>query len=248
MRKDKPNFILPLLLLAAGFASVLLFGGAESSLILSFGIRAASFIMKAVPTVLLGAGIVTGGISTYKAVKLNQSRLLERKKEAERIGSHNVVEEEYARDASSPEATRAKLMQIREESPGLSELIERCLLQMDRMDDLQRRQKELIGINSAAYLNDTVATLDEVERALCLNYRSIVNQCIIAGSDASESKLDMERVEKVMDANAKLLSQAKELLKVSAEWIDKYNGQEVPDRSLLDNWIRVIRDTIGKEE
>ena len=51
-----------------------------------------------------------------------------------------------------------------------------------------------------------------------------------------------------MDANAKLLSQAKELLKVSAEWIDKYNGQEVPDRSLLDNWIRVIRDTIGKEE
>ncbi|MBQ7583115.1 MAG: hypothetical protein IJT24_00755, partial [Lachnospiraceae bacterium] len=149
-------------------------------------------------------------------------------------------------DMTSPEATRARLGRISEGSPGLIPLMNRCLAQLDRMDELQRRQGELLALNKAAYLKDTVGTLDTVEKEICLNLRGVVNQCIVAGDGADESRLDMEKVESILAQDQKLLDQSRELLVVSADWIDKYNSQEGgADRSLLDNWIKVIQNTIN---
>ena len=58
----------------------------------------------------------------------------------------------------------------------------------------------------------------------------------------------MDNVERSLSKNQELLDQSKELLKVSADWIDSYNEQENPDRSLLDSWIRTIRNTINGGE
>ena len=58
----------------------------------------------------------------------------------------------------------------------------------------------------------------------------------------------MDKVERSLSKNQELLDQSKELLKVSADWIDSYNEQENPDRSLLDSWIRTIRNTINGGE
>lgn len=211
-------------------------------LIVALGVRMASFVTTAV-------GVVGGALTLWSAGDLavgakKQLALATKEKKMQKLDVEpDAVPVE---DMTSPEATRARFSRIREGSPKLTPLMDRCLAQLDRMDELQRRQGELLSLNKAAYLKDTVGTLDTVEREICLNLRGVVNQCIVAGDGADESRLDMGKVDSILAQNQKLLDQSRELLVVSADWIDKYNSQEGgADRSLLDNWIKVIQDTIN---
>ncbi|MCR5236661.1 MAG: hypothetical protein K6E34_05605 [Lachnospiraceae bacterium] len=211
-------------------------------LIVALGVRMASFVT--------GAAGVAGGIFTLWSagdLAVGSKKQLAIAAEERKTQKLDVKSDELTvEDMTSPEATRARLLRIREGSPGLMNLMDRCTAQLDRMDELQRRQGELLSLNKAAYLKDTVGTLDTVEREICLNLRGVVNQCIVAGDGADESRLDVEKVDSILAQNQKLLDQSRELLVVSADWIDKYNSQEGgADRSLLDNWIKVIQNTIN---
>ena len=211
-------------------------------LIVALGVRMASFVT--------GAAGVAGGIFTLWSagdLAVGAKKQLAIAAEERKTQKLDVKSDELpVEDMTSPEATRARLLRIREGSPGLMNLMDRCTAQLDRMDELQRRQGELLSLNKAAYLKDTVGTLDTVEREICLNLRGVVNQCIVAGDGADESRLDVEKVDSILAQNQKLLDQSRELLVVSADWIDKYNSQEGgADRSLLDNWIKVIQNTIN---
>ena len=211
-------------------------------LIVALGVRMASFVT--------GAAGVAGGIFTLWSagdLAVGAKKQLAIAAEERKTQKLDVKSDELpVEDMTSPEATRARLLRIREGSPGLMNLMDRCTAQLDRMDELQRRQGELLSLNKAAYLKDTVGTLDTVEREICLNLRGVVNQCIVAGDGADESRLDVEKVDSILAQNHKLLDQSRELLVVSADWIDKYNSQEGgADRSLLDNWIKVIQNTIN---
>ena len=211
-------------------------------LIVALGVRMASFVT--------GAAGVAGGIFTLWSagdLAVGARKHLAIAAEERRTQKLDVKSDELpVEDMTSPEATRARLLRIREGSPGLMNLMDRCTAQLDRMDELQRRQGELLSLNKAAYLKDTVGTLDTVEREICLNLRGVVNQCIVAGDGADESRFDVEKVDSILAQNQKLLDQSRELLVVSADWIDKYNSQEGgADRSLLDNWIKVIQNTIN---
>ncbi|MBQ9360832.1 MAG: hypothetical protein IJT96_07325 [Lachnospiraceae bacterium] len=210
-------------------------------LIIMLGVRAASLITIAVPAV---GGILTvcSGADLISAV-MKERRLAISENSTQRLDI--AADGSYKEDMTSPDATRERLNRISSASPRLSGLMGNCITQLDRMDELQRRQGELLTLNQAAYLKDTVGTLDQVEKEICLNLRGVVNQCIVAGEGADVSRLDMDKVESILSQNQKLLEQSKELLVVSADWIDKYNSQEGgADRSLLDNWIKVIQDTI----
>ncbi|MBQ9607321.1 MAG: hypothetical protein IJV16_09155 [Lachnospiraceae bacterium] len=221
-------------------------GAAGQSLIVLLGVRTVSFLTNA-------AGVAGGVLTVWSAADLaagakKQLAIASAEKKTMRL----EVDPEDAPEESmtDPDTTRMRLQHIKESSQGLSGLMDRCLAQMDRMDELQRRQGDLISLNKAAYLKDTVGTLDSVEKEICLNLRGIVNQCIVAGDGADESRLDMTKVGTILERNGKLLDQSKKLLMVSADWIDEYNSKEGgADRSLLDSWIRVIQDTIrGIEE
>lgn len=211
-------------------------------LIVALGVRMASFVTGA-------AGVVGGAFTLWSAgdLAVGARKQLAIAAEERKTQKLDVKSDELpVEDMTSPEATRARLLRIREGSPGLMNLMDRCTAQLDRMDELQRRQGELLSLNKAAYLKDTVGTLDTVEREICLNLRGVVNQCIVAGDGADESRLDVEKVDSILAQNQKLLDQSRELLVVSADWIDKYNSQEGgADRSLLDNWIKVIQNTIN---
>jgi hypothetical protein len=211
-------------------------------LIVALGVRMASLVTVAAEVFggvlsLWSAADLAVGIKKQHALTAKENRTKQLDVESEPV----PVE-----DMTSPEATRMRLEKIEERSPQLIPVMERCLAQLNRMDELQRRQGELLTLNKAAYLKDTVGTLDTVEREICLNLRGVVNQCIVAGDGADESRLDMGKVDSILAQNQKLLDQSRELLVVSADWIDKYNSQEGgADRSLLDNWIKVIQDTIN---
>lgn len=244
MDKVKGKAIRTVILAGLSIAAVGALTAMGQPLIIALGVRMASFVTAA-------AGITGGVLTLWSAGDLavgagKQLAIAAEEKKTMKLD----VEAEAApvEDMTSPEATRMRLGRIEEASPQLSPLMHRCLSQLDRMDELQRRQGELLSLNKAAYLKDTVGTLDAVEREICLNLRGVVNQCIVAGDGADESRLDMQKVETILTQNQKLLDQSRELLVVSADWIDKYNSQEGgADRSLLDNWIKVIQDTIKND-
>lgn len=244
MDKVKGKAIRTVILAGLSIAAVGALTAMGQPLIIALGVRMASFVTVA-------AGIIGGVLTLWSAGDLavgagKQLAIAAEEKKTMKLD----VEAEAApvEDMTSPEATRMRLGRIEEASPQLSSLMHRCLSQLDRMDELQRRQGELLSLNKAAYLKDTVGTLDAVEREICLNLRGVVNQCIVAGDGADESRLDMQKVETILTQNQKLLDQSRELLVVSADWIDKYNSQEGgADRSLLDNWIKVIQDTIKND-
>ncbi len=223
---------------AAGIGALSALNG---PLIIALGVRAASVLTTAV-------GVLGGGLFLLSSADLirgaaKQYRIAsdEKKTQMLSVEADDIPQE----DMTSPEATRERLNRIKSSSPRLAGLMDSCLAQLDRMDELQRRQQELLSLNQAAYLKDTVGTLNTVEREICLNLRGVVNQCIIAGDGADVSRIDTKKVDDILTQNKQLLDQSKELLVVSADWIDKYNSQEGgADRSLLDNWIKVIHDTI----
>ena len=242
MGRIKGKVIRTVLLAGLTCAAVGLLNAMGQPLIVALGVRLASLATTA-------AGVGGGVLTLWSAADLAAGARKELAIAAkERKTARLDVEPESVpvEDMTSPEATRARLGRISEGSPGLIPLMNRCLAQLDRMDELQRRQGELLALNKAAYLKDTVGTLDTVEKEICLNLRGVVNQCIVAGDGADESRLDMEKVESILAQDQKLLDQSRELLVVSADWIDKYNSQEGgADRSLLDNWIKVIQNTIN---
>lgn len=168
-----------------------------------------------------------------------------RRQETERQTAKARMLASYAEDSDNPELTRKWLEQMRQEMPDYRVVVDECLKQMDRMDDLQDKQEALINMNSAAYLRDTITVLLNVEKHICRNFRNIVNLCI-AGNITFEHGF-RSNVQIILENNEKKLNDANELLKASADWINHYNQDKTGDRSELENWIAVIRDSLKED-
>lgn len=187
------------------------------------------------------ACVIIYGIPVIKAAR-EQKKELEQKMRS--VQNRSRVLADYAKDSTNPDLTRRRLQQLQDEIPALEDLVMQCLEQMDAMDALQEKQNALIEANDARYLKDTINVLDNVERRICQNFRNVINLCIAA--DSAES-LDEKKVNKYLKDNRKKLSNTKELLKASADWINQYNADEDSDRSEVENWIAVIRDSLRGE-
>lgn len=210
--------------------------------IIVLGVRA----FKALNIGVIGAAVILCIIAAILGGLLLKRRALARKHDPMRK-QREAMEQilmNYTLDGANPEFVRKRLELLRQELRGSEDLVSRCLAQMDKMDRLQTQQQFLIRTNEATYLEDTIAVLDDVERRICQNFRTVINLCII--TDSIE-QVDMEKVHKSLQDNDKKLSDSQELLKASADWINQYNADKTSDRSQLENWIAVIRDSLKEE-
>ncbi len=245
MKKLKALRIAGAGLAAIGLAGVGIGLSAPASLIVAIGIRGVSAI-STVSGVVLGTGALTltGGTvpEIVNSVKRrNDVRLLE-SEHREDIKNFS----EYAKDSLNPEKTRLRLEQLRKNNPNLSDLVERCLEQMDRIDSYQSRQKSLLAANKAIYLEDTIDVLSESERRMCRNFRNVINCCILIEDDSGKVEdLDNDIIESSLSDNEEELKTVATLLKYSVGYINNYNRSGVSDRSELDAWLKVMKDSIG---
>jgi len=212
-------------------------------IIIGYGVRALGKV-RLVGICLTVLGAVFMAICAIPLIKATrrQKQQLDRKRQSAQNRSRVLAD--YAQDSTNPDFTRKRLEQLQDEIPELEDLVMQCLEQMDAMDVLQEKQNALIEANDARYLKDTVSVLNNVERRICRNFRNVINLCIAA--DSVES-LDTEKVNKYLRDNRKKLSNTKELLKASADWINQYNAGEDGDRSEVENWITVIRNSLREE-
>lgn len=249
--------ILGYLLLALGAAGVIVNAATlshpSSALIVELGIKAIHSLqttLKVTSFLLLGAGAASlaGGtvpllISSVRAQ--SNTRLIESRK----IEDTKSLTE-YAKDSLNPEKTRVRLEQLRRNNPNLSDLVDRCLSQMDRIDTYQARHKSLLDANEAIYLEDTIEVIDQSEKRMCQNFRNIINCCIlIEDTDSTADELDRDIIESAFSDNEEELNSVSTLLKYSVAYINNYNRNGVKDRSELDAWLKIMKSsTEGSHE
>lgn len=213
-------------------------------IIIGFGIQVFQILEGISQAICLGGAAFTGCttvVSVARSLPLKKERaaLLEQERQEQQLLT------DYANDSESPELTRKRLIKLSAESPELEDLVSDCLAQMDKMDRLQAKQEALISANDARYLADTVGVLDTVERRLCHNFRNVINICI---AEDDPGDFDKKKVKKYLKDNDKKLSDTAELLRASADWINQYNEDNTGDRSEVENWVAVIRDSLSREE
>lgn len=216
---------------------------AKNWLIICLGIRVFRTVLMA-EIAIVGVGVIILIISAIPFLKNQMVYQRERKQAQARQQQKAQFWEHYAENDGDPELIRKRLNQLWREMPALDALIRRCLNQMDQMDDLQARQEVLIKSNGALYLKDTVEVLNNVERRICRNLRSIINFCIV---EDDPTQIAAPRIEKILADNELKLSDSKELLKVSAEWINQYDSGFKSDFSEVESWISTIRESLKED-
>lgn len=237
--------VLGIILMLIGVVGAAALNLGSSYMLIAVGVRALSALMTA-SYITAGAGLVMFGGGTVPVVagyfkKQNDNRLLESKREMDRKNFS-----EYARDSLNPEKTRLRLEQLRQNNLSLNDLIEECVVQLDRMDTYQSRQKSLIDANEAIYLSDTIEIIDESERRMCQNVRNIINCCIlIEDTNGTIDDIDKETVDASLRDNEEELEAVSTLLKYSVAYINNYNKNGVSDRSELDAWLKVMQSSMG---
>lgn len=212
-------------------------------IIIGYGVRALGSV-RTVGIAIIVVGTIFVAIRIVPILKVLRRQQKQREREVTSARNKTRVLDDYAQDSENPDFTRKRLEQLRVETPELNDLVASCLDQMDQMDAIQEKQNALIEANDARYLKDTVAVLNNVERRLCRNFRSVINLCIAA---ESVDWLDKFKVEKNLSDNRKKLSDAKELLRASVDWINQYDNDADSDRSEVENWIAVIRNSLKEE-
>ena len=245
MRKGRALRIIGAIISLLGVAGAVIAGLKMPAMLVAVGIRGVE-AFGVVSYILIGlgaAGIVGGTVPAIVGAvkKQNDDRLLENKREeAKRSFS------EYATDSLNPEKTRARLEQLRKNNPNLSELVDVCLEQMDRIDTYQARQKSLIDANEAIYLEDTIEVLDDSERRMCRNFRNIINCCILVEDGrGGVNDIDYEIVNNSLGDNEEELKTVATLLKYSVAYINNYNRNGVSDRKELDAWLKAMKNSMG---
>ncbi len=217
----------------------------KDQMIIRFGVRA----IKNIYTFELGFSATMAILTAWRAMcfwRLQSQDKHRRAQQREQEEQQAQVVTDYAEDSSNPLFTRRRLEQIAQEMPDFEGLVNQCLAQMNRMDKLQMKQETLIETNDARYLKDTVVVLENVERRICQNFRTVINLCI-AAEDLKH--LDLNKVQQSLDDNEHKLSNTQELLKASVDWINQYNtDSRNSDRSEVENWIAVIRDSLKENE
>lgn len=218
---------------------------ASSAMIVAIGVGGVNAI-SALSTISLGVGVafLAGGI-VPPAVRSIQSQNQQKQLESDREEDRKKFSD-YAKDSLNPTKTRARLEQLRRNNPQLSNLVDRCLEQMDRMDSCQSRQRNLIDANEAIYLEDTVEMLDQSEKRICRNIRNIINCCILVEDNSgSVNELDGTIINSSLAENEEELNTVATLLRCSVAYINNFNRNGVSDRSELDAWLRVMKASMG---
>ncbi len=244
MRKYRALRILGYLLAAIGLIGVGAGLLTSSALIVSLGIRTVSALQIASYVALgVGAVAVIGGTIPALADKIKQQNTDRMLESTRRTDTKNMTE--YAKDSLNPEKTRIRLEQLKRNNPSLGGIVDRCLVQMDRIDTYQERHKSLLDANEAIYLEDTIEVIDQSERRMCQNFRNIINCCIlIEDTDGSTDELDMDIIESSLSDNEEELSAVSTLLKYSVAYINNYNRNGVRDRSELDAWLKIMKQSM----
>lgn len=213
-------------------------------LIISFGVRVCHNIFFVETIILVICSIILAirigfYVKIVNAQKKASRQDEERRQEQERREAQ--LQKEYANDNASPGLTRRMLEEIRDGTVEMDTLVQECMNHMDTMNLLQKKQGILIRSNNASYLHETVEVLNRVETRLCQDIRSVINLCITT----ENIQADRETIDSFLRDAESRISDARQLLKLSGEWVNSYNEKDNRnDGGEVKLWIKTINQSL----
>ena len=186
---------------------------------------------------------------TKKAIKLKQINGKNQQMLDAKIENDKQTFDDYAKDSLNPVLARKRLLSLKEHNADISETVDSCINQMDKMDRYQERLQTLIDANEAIYLNDTISALDNAEKRMCKNYRSVIN-CLMLFEDGNETMTDFDEniIANAIKANDNELDTVGKLIRYAVNYINNYEQNGIEDRSELDSWLKIMSEVDKKDD
>lgn len=201
-------------------------------------------------TALAGTATILSLIPyTRKTIKLKQINGKNQQMLDAKIENDKQTFDDYAKDSLNPVLARKRLLSLKEHNADISETVDSCINQMDKMDRYQERLQTLIDANEAIYLNDTISALDNAEKRMCKNYRSVIN-CLMLFEDGNETMTDFDEniIANAIKANDNELDTVGKLIRYAVNYINNYEQNGIEDRSELDSWLKIMSEVDKKDD
>lgn len=219
-------------------------------MIVTFGVRTIETWRTIAVTITAIAGTTTAlSLVPYvrKTIKLKQINGKNQQMLDAKIENDKQTFDDYAKDSLNPVLARKRLLNLKEHNHNISETVDSCITQMDKMDHYQEKLQTLIDANEAIYLNDTISALDNAEKRMCKNYRSVIN-CLMLFEDGNETMTDFDEniIANAIKANDNELDTVGKLIRYAVNYINNYEQNGIEDRSELDAWLKIMTTKEGE--
>ncbi len=230
--------------------------------IISIGARAYGIWMK----VLWGILIFDMLGLMINLLRLRFANIAQKREELEQIQKQLDEQQEQALKAP-PQDTSLELMEtwellkdLERPLPGSIVMIDDktirnlcldCRTRLDAIKQLKIRQDQLLKVNHAQYLQDTLPVLDKIELRICQYIRKIYNRCLAIDNDTENIRNDPVLSE-YQKAIREQVASAKKLIAASADLINQHDADGDTDDhdalSEVERWIEVINESLEEED
>lgn len=200
--------------------------------------------LRALRTAAAGAAVLGAVCALYLTLKRKSERKHAEEEKKEQAQTKRVSRQ-YADDNLNPENIRRQFDRLQGTNPGEKPLIDRSVLQMDRIDGFQERLNNLLSANQAEYLRDTVDALDIAEEKMCRNYRKLINMLLILEDGKTFGEEGRKQALGYLDENDRILEKTRKLLKLAADMINQRGGGNSRDQ--LDAWIQSMQESLEEK-
>ncbi len=226
--------ILGFILTIVGVVLKVLLTGMKTNVVIYQGIATfRSYNMLANGIIILGIIILAVGLFLWMKAHVVMAKTETNKKKT--LKMMNEKKKSY-----SPEAVRQSIELMQKDYPNYS--FDKCIAQLDKMDDYQLRLHNLLESNDLEAFAYTEEILDDVEMALCKGMKSFLNYLIV--TDDSE-KIN-EKFKAMLNTNQDRFMHVQKLLLTLADFVDEnINSRDATEKIQFCN--EAIRQTMREE-
>ncbi len=203
----------------------------RASLIVQLGIIGANNV-RLIPTLaLLAVSLVLILIGLPDAVKYIKSNLSKKKLQD--------LDSQYRSKDSGPEEIREQLDLMMSQRTVLAGKIDRCIAQLDEIEQQLNRFDRLIKINEAGALSEAREALEETQGTVCSNLKWVINSSVAASDhDPSANNRLGEIIDEVIAVNKALLNKDEEFMLDLADHLSQVKDDG--NTFQLDAWRETI--------
>lgn len=211
----------------------------KNNFIISFGIRAYTHFLY----FLIGVIAITAILFIVMMIK---------EKSKEKSEKEFLIEEEEKSNISSKKTLRNSQLRtiLKDNANGewsiLSADINKCIKQMEDMDEEQERLHTLLKTNDVDILSDTEDILERVEQCMCKNSRKIINYMSVYHNDTDDVNSMKDKLNICYKNNGNLLKEVHEFLLMLTEFLNSQD--ENYDDTMLLTYKETLISMTRKEE
>lgn len=228
-----------ILVLSLEFIFLLLIIILKNSIIIGTGIRFYTHLFY----LLIGLLVITLIVFAIMLLK---------EKSQEKAQKEILVKEEEKSNISSKKTLRNSQLRtiLKDNANGewsiLSSEINKCIKQMEDMDEEQERLHILLKTNDVDILSDTEDILERVEQCMCKNTRKIINYMSVYHNDTDDVNQMKDKLSICYRNNGNLLKEVHEFLLMLTEFLNSQD--ENYDDTMLLTYKETLISMTRKEE